>query len=83
MEQIVKHPSFDTQQELLRRYCKEAEALLTKATDMNDASRIKEEACERFQQECNSSLLVNATKDYIDQIIARMWQNKGRPGEKD
>lgn len=74
MEKVVKHPTFDEQQDLLHRYCKEAEALLSKAADINEAIRIKDETCKRFQLECNSSILVNAMKDYMDQIIERTWK---------
>ncbi len=85
MEKVVKHPTSDEQRELLNCYCKEAEALLIKAADINDAIRIKNEACKRFQRECNSSILVNATKDYINQIIERTWKrgHEGKSGKDD
>jgi len=74
MEKIVKHPHLDTQEELLHRYCKEAEILLIKASDINEAIRIKDEACKRLQWEYNSSIFVNATKDYVNRIIERKWK---------
>jgi hypothetical protein len=73
METAVQHFSHDEQDQLVREYCREAEALITLARSRDDATRIKEGQCQRFRQECNSTLVVNAAAEYLEQIIERKW----------
>lgn len=73
MDEVVKHPEHTPQQELVRGYCREAEALITIAPSRSDAIRIKDEWCTRFRKECESELLVNAASAYLDTMIASQW----------
>lgn len=77
METIVQHLSHNEQDQLVREYCKEAEALITLARSRDDATRIKEGQCQRFRQECNSTLIVNAAAEYLEQIIEQKWGMDG------
>lgn len=65
------------QTELVERYCQEAERLLSGAGDHDAALRMRDELCERFRKECRSSLIVNATRDYLTRIIDRTWDPGG------
>lgn len=62
------------QTDLVARYCEEAEQLLADATDYESALRLRDEVCGRFQNECRSALIVNATRDYLTQIISHTWR---------
>ena len=73
MEQVTKHPKSNDQEEILRRYCSEAERLLGEASDLRQAIDIRNQLCTRLQNECSSGLLLNATKAYVDRIIAARW----------
>ncbi len=59
--------------ELINRYCGEAEERLSAASDYRTALRLKETLCARFQEECESSLVVNATRQYIDAVLRKRW----------
>ena len=74
MEEMVQHPTDTVQHELVREYCREAEGRITIARSRADTVRIKEEWCNRFQRQCESELLINATSRYLDEIIARQWK---------
>jgi hypothetical protein len=68
-----RRPDDPAQTELLSRYCQEAETLLAGAADYATALRVRDELCERFEKECLSALVVNATREYLTQIISRTW----------
>jgi hypothetical protein len=74
METLVKHPSTDAQGELLKQYCSEAESLIRSATTIAEAKKLGEQVCSKFQQECESTLVVNATRTFIDDIINRIFK---------
>ncbi len=61
------------QDELIRRYCEEADSLLRAAPDLPTALRLKDELCDRFQRECDSELIVTATMHYIDDLLLHQW----------
>ncbi|MFN0156844.1 MAG: hypothetical protein ACKVRP_02085 [Bacteroidota bacterium] len=69
MEQLVQHPT-----EIVRKYCREAEERIMAASSSVEATRIKEEWCTRFKNECESDLLFNATSAYLNDIIAGKWK---------
>ena len=77
METIVQHLSHNEQDQLVREYCKEAEAMIILARSRNDATIIKEGQCQKFSQECMSGLIVNAAAEYLEQIIDRKWGMNG------
>ena len=73
MEQVTKHRRSNDQEEILRRYCSEAERLLGEASDLGQAIGIRNRLCTRLQNECSSGLLLNATRAYVDRIISAKW----------
>ncbi len=70
---LVKHPSLTLQDSLLTQYCSEAEERILSAATILEARQIGEELCTRFQRECSSELLFHATRQYIEEIIARTF----------
>jgi hypothetical protein len=73
MQPIRPVPQLPKQEELIRRYCEEAEALLSSAEDYPSAVRMKQSICKRFQEECDSELIVHATGQFIDNLIKTRW----------
>ncbi len=66
----------EQQNDLIRRYCAEAEKLLSGAADYASSVRLKDSLCERFQKECESSLVVAATKQYLEGVIRDRWKHQ-------
>ena len=64
----------DPQQELIANYCMEARRLLEQARDMSEAIVLAEEVCARFAGECRSSLVLSATRAYIEKAIQERWK---------
>jgi len=63
----------EKQEDLIRKYCAEAESVLAEAHDYNSAVRLKDSLCRRFQNECDSSLVVVATKIHLDNLLKKRW----------
>ena len=63
------------QNNLVRKYCVEAERMLAEATDYPTAVQLKVSLCEQFQKECDSTLVVTATRQYLDGVIRERWKN--------
>jgi hypothetical protein len=61
------------QEDLIIKYCREAESALAAASDYDAALRLKESVCQRFQRECESSLVVAAVKLHIDDLVRKRW----------
>ncbi len=76
MEALVRHPVANTQDEMLKRYCAEAEALIVHASSALQARAWGEEICSKLERECSSKLILNATRIYIDQLIQEMFQKQ-------
>ncbi len=74
MEEIIQHPTDTTQHRLVREFCSEAERQIMIAASRSEATKIREEWCSRFGQECESKLLINAASTYLDRIITRVWK---------
>lgn len=70
------HKPPDPQQELLKQYCAEAETMLRTFTSEADARKVGEIMCSRFEQECSSALVIQATRAYIGDVIRRMFGEK-------
>ena len=81
MEAIVRHPSYDEQDELVRGYCREAEGLIALARSHTEALCVKDEWCTRFHNECKSALVFNAAEKYLDQIIEHQWNSEGHSND--
>jgi hypothetical protein len=76
MEALVRHPVSDMQDEMLKRYCAEAEARITHASNARQARQWGEEICAKLERECSSKLILNATRTYIHRIIQEVFQKK-------
>jgi hypothetical protein len=66
----------EKQQELIRKYCAEADSVLSGAADYDSALHLKESLCKRFQNECDSSLVVAATSLHLDSMLKERWGSK-------
>jgi len=73
MEDIRPGPYSPKQEELIRRYCEEAEKVLSSAANYPSAVRMKQSLCERFEKECDSKLVVSATKLFIENLLKQRW----------
>ena len=76
MENLAKHPTYDPQETLFERFCGEAETLIASAKSKEEAVRIKDELCAKFEKECGSNLVITATRTFVDQIIERNWNHE-------
>ena len=76
METLVRHSTLDAQDDLVRRYCAEAEAHIRRAGDAAQAHRWGEEICARLEKECSSKLILDATRSYIEQVIRGMFGDR-------
>jgi hypothetical protein len=63
----------DPQTEVIDKYCSEARALIERAHDRDEALTIMERECARFAEECGSSLVLAATRQYIGKLIQQKW----------
>ncbi len=73
METVRQHIESGHQVELLRRYCTEADTLIQNAANAAEARSLAERLCRRFRDECESPLVVNATRDYIEGTITKLF----------
>jgi len=80
METLSRPPLYEPQQELIRHACREAEERIAGARDNAEALRIRDEVCDRFGRECQSTIVVRALRDYLTEVIrgfpARPASNK-------
>jgi len=81
MERLRPRTMLDPQQEIIERYCAEARELLENASSREQALAIRTRVCTRLAQECDSSLILEATQTYVDRVIQRMWKKSGK-GDK-
>ena len=76
MENYQAAGTSEDQEDLLHRYCEQAEAALRDANDFASAQRLASELCNRFAQECTSPMVVHATTTYLDGLINHRWGRK-------
>lgn len=76
METDYSSGKSEKQEELIRKYCAEAASVLAGAPDYDSALRLKESLCKRFQNECDSSLVVAATNLHLDSLLKEQWGRK-------
>jgi hypothetical protein len=74
MKDVRRADRSTQQEELIRRYCAEAERQLEKAPDYAAALQLKESLCAMFERECESSMVVAATRQYIEEALQRLWR---------
>lgn len=63
----------EKQEDLIRKYCSEVDALIAGAPDYHSAVRLKEFLCSRFQSECDSSMVVAATTLHVEKRLEERW----------
>jgi hypothetical protein len=68
----------DPQQELIGRYCEEVRKLLDNASSREEALAIKARVCSQLARECESPLILDATRSYVDRVILNMWEEPNR-----
>jgi hypothetical protein len=73
MERVKARPALDPQQEIIERYCGEARELISNASSREQAVAIRTRLCTQLAQECNSSLILDATQTYVDRVIQNLW----------
>jgi len=76
MEDLVPRPHPTKQEELVSRFCLEAEALLADAPDYAAAVRMKDTLCLQFERECDSPLVVSAAKQFMEEYIQQQWERR-------
>jgi hypothetical protein len=78
MERLRTGLSPDSQGQIIERYCAEARELLKNATSREQALAIRTRVCSQLAQECDSSLILDATQTYVDRVIQDMWKKSGK-----
>jgi len=61
------------QDRLIERFCAQARDALRSAPDEKSARALAEDLFEGFSGECASSLVVHATRSYVDRWISERW----------
>lgn len=78
MERLKMRVFPDPQQDIIERYCAEAQQLLDRATSEAEAQAIRTSVCSQLAQECDSPLIMDATKKYVDHVIQTRWIKSDR-----
>ncbi len=63
----------DAQMVLLDRFCNEAKSLIAQATSIDEAEKRKKTLCEKFERECSSRLVINAARNFVDNLLTTRW----------
>jgi len=71
----------EMQHSLLQKYCTDAEETIAKAPNPAAARALRDELCSRFATECDSELVIHATRTYIDQIIGARWKEQAHEAD--
>jgi hypothetical protein len=64
------------QSEHIANHCVEIEDRIRLAPSRLEAVRLKELACIKFKQECQSTLVHTALAKYVEELISRYWDKK-------
>ena len=73
----------DQRSDLIAEYCARAGELLEHAHSLDEAVAIRDSVCEQFARVCESGLVRNATRQYIDNVIEEKWGSDAGPGKND
>ncbi|RPH34870.1 hypothetical protein EHM92_07265 [bacterium] len=68
----------DPQEEIIERYCAEARRMLDRAGSREEALAVRVRLCSQLAQECESTLILDATQSYVDRVIHSMWSDPGK-----
>ena len=74
MERLTVRASPDVQEEIIQRYCAEAQRLLDRASSEDEALSIRARVCSQLARECDSPLILDATRTYVDRVIREIWR---------
>ncbi len=83
MVPVDVYRGLDSQGELVRKHCSDAEAAIESAASMDEARQLGEQICRKLAVECGSELVVNATRAFVEHCIQKRWRTNGesyRPG---
>jgi hypothetical protein len=78
MERLKARTMSDPQQQIIERYCAEARELIDNATSREQALAIRARICAQLAQECESSLILEATQTYVDRVIQDLWKKSDK-----
>ncbi len=73
MEAIRGSENSEKQEALIRGYCADAEKEIAKAPDYASAILLKESLCVRFEQECESGLIIGAIRQHLENALKQLW----------
>lgn len=63
-------------EEAIARYCEQARDAIESAPDIGSAHKLKDAFCSRLADECRSILVVKATRQYVEKLIAERWPER-------
>ena len=64
------------QSELIASHCADMEYRIRVASSREEAIRLKEMACTKFNQECQSTLVRAALIRHVEDLISHYWDSK-------
>ena len=64
------------QAELVQQYCGDIEDRIWRATSNSHARYIADEACQKFDSECESDVVKTFLRQYIDRLVEKYWNIK-------
>lgn len=73
---LTHHPTYDPQKELLHQLCAEAEEAIRDSASAEEARAKGETICGKFEDRCESPLVLNAARIYIEDIIAKAFADR-------
>ncbi len=63
----------DLSGDVIRRYCTDAREMIIRAGSREEAVTVKRALCSRLAAACESSLVMQATVAYVDELIEKTW----------
>lgn len=64
------------QKEIIARHCADAEDRIRTAASKSEASRIVDDLCQRFDRECESSLVRSFLKKHVNHLLTLHWSER-------
>ena len=61
------------QEKLIREYCRGIDERIRTAPSKEEAERIVQDACRAFDQACESDLVRDYLKQYVNDLFVRQW----------
>ncbi len=64
------------QSELVRQYCGNIEEQIQTSRSKSEARRFADQACEKFDNECESEVVKTFLRHYIGRLVDKYWSMK-------